>query len=533
KDKTGILSEGAEDELIQLKKALLDLKNQRTTTNAQYQSIRSQLSRMEKALLPKKKKVSNNYIKIKNKLDYKKKEKIRLESMGIIVQPSSDISQTIEDLEKQLIDVREKEGLSQVEGLSAFELSKQWRRLKELQDKVTAHEVELELLDNKINFYKREILLYHKSHPELLQKAAELDRLRRQKEISEQTYQRLLDQYYKIKTETLPAEQGKITISDEPRLPNRAEDKLAGRFYLIGALLGLIIGFLIALLQEYMDNSVKSTDDVENYLKISVLGTIPHIDLKDKKTVQVNRRSSHQAKKTQRSYYPGEILDFYRDETIASEAYRSLRTNLFFASPDNPIRTLVISSSGPHEGKSLTATNLALSCAHAGKRTLLIDTDLRRPVIHHILQMKRENGFSDMFLDNATLDKSIKPSGVENLWVITAGHFTPNPAELLTSKKIETFIGYFKEQYDLAIFDTPPLLAVTDAALLSVKTDGIVLVIKAGKTSIDVVNRATATLRNIRVHIFGAILNDIDLKRSHSSYGYYKYYYHYYRSKKE
>ncbi|MEW6041744.1 MAG: polysaccharide biosynthesis tyrosine autokinase, partial [Elusimicrobiota bacterium] len=456
KDRVGLLSDGVEDEIVQLKGTLLQLKTQRTTLNAQYRSTEAQLAKMEKGLMPKEKNVSKEYLEAKKDLDMKKKEKMRLESMGINVPPASDIYQDIEALEKKLILLRGSEGVANGAGVTAFELSKQWRRLKDLQDKVTSQEVELELLDNKIAFYINEIGRYRELHPEIPQMAAELERLKKQKEITEQTHQNLLDQYYKIKTQILPAEQNKMRISDEARMPTSPQEKNALRFYLIGALLGLIVGVSIAFLLEYLDDTVKTSDDIEQLFDIPVIGTIPHIDYKGAKVLEVDRISSQGSRKLTRSFYPKEILDFYNDESTAAESYRAVRTNLFFASPDNPIKSLVISSSGPHEGKSLTAANLALSCAQAGKRTLLVDTDLRRPVIHNIFHMPREKGFSDIFMDNAVLEDNIKEYKEDKLSVMTSGRFTPNPAELLTSKKIEKMIETFEEKFDMVIFDTPP-----------------------------------------------------------------------------
>jgi capsular exopolysaccharide synthesis family protein len=172
-----------------------------------------------------------------------------------------------------------------------------------------------------------------------------------------------------------------------------------------------------------------------------------------------------------------------------------------------------------------------MAYAQMGKKTLLIDTDLRRPVVHHLFNMKREPGFSELFIDNPDYATSIRPTGKENLSVITAGIFTPNPAELLASQKMAQHIQYFRDNFDMVFFDTPPVFAVTDSTLLGSKVDGVIIVIKAHHTDKDVAVRAVSSMMNVGVKIWGVVLNDINLTHRYASYGYYKYYYHYYKSK--
>jgi capsular exopolysaccharide synthesis family protein len=153
-------------------------------------------------------------------------------------------------------------------------------------------------------------------------------------------------------------------------------------------------------------------------------------------------------------------------------------------------------------------------------------------VLHHLFGFPREPGFSELFIDNASYDTIIRPTEKENLFVLTAGIFTPNPAELIASQKMAHHIEYFRSHFDIVFFDTPPIVAVTDATLLGTKLDGVLLIIRSHHTDRQVATRAIVTLRNVGVKVLGAVLNDINLSHRYSSYGYYKYYYHYYRSKK-
>ncbi|MCL4264425.1 MAG: CpsD/CapB family tyrosine-protein kinase [Anaerolineae bacterium] len=190
-----------------------------------------------------------------------------------------------------------------------------------------------------------------------------------------------------------------------------------------------------------------------------------------------------------------------------SEAYRTLRTNLSFYSLDNPLRSLVVTSPAPNEGKSTTIANLAVTIAQSGRRTILVDCDLRRPSLHDLFGLKAEPGFTDLVLaDNMELP--LQATGVENLWLLASGAKPPNPADMLGAKKVDQIIARLQEEADMVLFDAPPVMAVTDAAVLGAKVDGVLLVIQAGKTKRDHAERAKETLEKAKVRIVGATLTN-------------------------
>lgn len=190
-----------------------------------------------------------------------------------------------------------------------------------------------------------------------------------------------------------------------------------------------------------------------------------------------------------------------------SEAYRTLRTNLSFYSLDNPLRSLVVTSPAPNEGKSTTIANLAVTIAQSGRRTILVDCDLRRPSLHDLFGLKAEPGFTDLVLADK-LELPLQPTGVENLWLLASGAKPPNPADLLGAKKVDQIIARLQEEADMVLFDAPPVMAVTDAAVLGAKVDGVLLVIQAGKTKRDHAERAKETLEKAKVRIVGATLTN-------------------------
>lgn len=190
-----------------------------------------------------------------------------------------------------------------------------------------------------------------------------------------------------------------------------------------------------------------------------------------------------------------------------SEAYRTLRTNLQFYSLDHPLHTLVVTSPAPEEGKSTTIANLAVTMAQGGRRTILVDCDLRRPSLHEIFGVQQEPGFTNMVLEDAD-EAPLQETAVENLWLLAGGTQPPNPADLLGSKKVDQVIARLAEVADVILFDAPPVIAVTDAAVLGAKVDGVLLVINAGKTKREHAERAKDTLEKAKVRIVGATLTN-------------------------
>jgi non-specific protein-tyrosine kinase len=190
-----------------------------------------------------------------------------------------------------------------------------------------------------------------------------------------------------------------------------------------------------------------------------------------------------------------------------SEAYRTLRTNLSFSSLDDPIKTLVLTSPAPDEGKSTTAANLAVTMAQGGRSTILVDSDLRRPVLHTLFDLNQEPGLTDLVLDeNEHL--ALQQTQVKGLQLLASGPVPPNPADMLGSKRIDQVISTLVEMADFVLFDAPPAIVVTDAAVLGAKVDGVLLVINAGKTRRDHAQRAKEMLERANVRIVGAALTN-------------------------
>jgi capsular exopolysaccharide synthesis family protein len=193
-----------------------------------------------------------------------------------------------------------------------------------------------------------------------------------------------------------------------------------------------------------------------------------------------------------------------------SEAYRTLRTNLDFSSLDKPIKTMLVTSAGPEEGKSTVLANLAVTTAQTGRKVILVDCDLRRPTLHYIFNLKNDVGLTTMVVDDAAMEPPpLQETGVEGLQLVSSGPLPPNPSELLGSRRMEDIIADLLERADVVLFDAPPVVAVTDAAVLATKVDGVLLVVNAGGTKRDYARTAKARLEKVNANLLGAVLNNV------------------------
>lgn len=206
-----------------------------------------------------------------------------------------------------------------------------------------------------------------------------------------------------------------------------------------------------------------------------------------------------------------------------AEAYRTLRTNIQFSKTDGELKIIMFTSSGPGEGKSTTIANTAVALAQSGKKVILMDCDLRKPVQHKIFG-KKNRGLTNILVEELPIDEFIQDTQIENLRVLTSGPIPPNPSELLGSRKMQELIDYLKTQVDYLIIDAPPVIAVTDACVLAAKVDGITLVVNSGSIRPEMAKKAKDLLLKANGHLLGVVLNRVEIDEEHA------YYYYYYGS---
>lgn len=220
------------------------------------------------------------------------------------------------------------------------------------------------------------------------------------------------------------------------------------------------------------------------------------------------------------------LITFENPKSRAAEAFRTLRTNIQFSSVDGNYKTIVVTSTSPGEGKSTVISNLAMTMAQSGKKTLLIDCDLRKPTVHKKLGIPNQNGLTSVLSGDKTLQETLFPTTVPNLHVLTSGPIPPNPSELLGSKKMRSFIKELEQVFDVILLDSPPVVAVTDAQVLSTLCQGVILVASYGSTQKVGLVRAKDLLKKVEANILGVVINKVHEKTDHYYYG--KYYNSYY-----
>ncbi len=283
----------------------------------------------------------------------------------------------------------------------------------------------------------------------------------------------------------------------------------------------------MVFLIDYFDNTVRTIEEVEQ-LGLNLLGAIPQIELNSKSDT-IDRKEWKDSDVGQA--IESKLVTHFDPKSPISEAYRILRTNLRFTRVvDESLKTVVVTSAGPREGKSTTVANLAITLAHMGSKVVLVDSDLRRPVIHSIFGLEKENGLTNYMIDSIPFETILKPTMIDNLTIVPCGLLPPNPSELLGSQKMDDFINRLKSKFDMILFDSPPVIAVTDAAVLGNKVHGVVMVISAGNTNRDAIGRSKSLLENVNARIIGAVLNNVNVTSTYGS-SYYHYYHFYYGGK--
>jgi len=373
------------------------------------------------------------------------------------------------------------------------------------------------LADEKRGAMESNIRHYRELAATLPQKEMELNRLTRAYQVNEQVYTMLLEKLQEAKINEA-METADIAVVDYASVPKTPISPNYAKNILVGILLGAFLGVGVAYALEFSDTSLNSVEEVERRLERAVVGIIPRIA-----TGAVERLVTHAG--PYETYF---ISHLYPKSPVA-EAYRTLRTAILASGVDVEVKKVLITSTGLSEGKTNTSVNLAITFAQAGNRVVLVDCDLRRSTIHRAFETSRTPGLADVIMGQAELAAAQRPTNIENLTLVPSGAVPPNPAELLGSKKFEAAIKELDRSFDRVVLDAPPVLAVTDALVLTRLTDGTCFVVCAGRTDRNAARRALYLLERTGSRILGVVLNQVDVARVYGSYGY-KYYHQYYKS---
>lgn len=306
---------------------------------------------------------------------------------------------------------------------------------------------------------------------------------------------------------------------EQPVGPRRLTTVLAA------LLLSTLFGMGLALFLEYLDDTIKTTEEIENYLQLPALAAIPTIDSMPRRKLLLVGKGDGE---TDEELAHSELLIHADSRSSLAEAYRQLRTSILLSTAGHAPKSLLITSSLPSEGKTTTATNTAISLAQTGAKVLIIDADMRRPRLHSVFGISNGEGLSTILssdLSDAELLKVIKTDEGTKLNLLTSGPIPPNPAELLGSEQMAKLMRTLQNHFTHVVVDSPPITSFTDGVLIASMVDGVILVVHSGKSSRQVVRRARQMLMDVGAKIFGVVLNNVNL-RSQDNYYYYQSYYH-------
>jgi succinoglycan biosynthesis transport protein ExoP len=348
------------------------------------------------------------------------------------------------------------------------------------------------------------------------EKAIQYNILKREADTNKELYKGLL-QRMKEAGVSAGITASNIQIVDQAEFPVKPYKPNKPLNLLLAAVVGLFLGIGLAFFFEYLDNTVKTTEDVEQFIRLPSFGMVPQISYERRKRLERGASS------------PVELITHGHPKSMLSEAYRSIRTSILLSFSEKPPKRILITSPNPEEGKTTTAINTAIALSQTGAQVLILDTDMRKPRIHKIFNEENGVGLSNFLSGHAELESIIKKTEIPNLYYIPSGPIPPNPSELIGSNLFKGMMDSLGEKFNHIIFDSPPVLGFADSIILSTSVDGIILVVLGGKTPRETLQRAKEVLYQVNAKILGVVINRVDIRRS--DYGYYYYRYHYYYGK--
>jgi polysaccharide biosynthesis transport protein len=379
--------------------------------------------------------------------------------------------------------------------------------VRDLSQKIIEEQVKNQSLKISLSTLDSIVDKYDAKFNKLPKTAIELARYQRKRESLENLYN-LIEEKYQEALINEQSQPGNVLIIDNARKPNSPSKPNRILIVLVGLVLGAGMSFGYVFIKNYFDNTVKTPEDMEKK-NINVLAWIPQIE-----GLGINGSNEF------------DFIVAKKPDSIPSEAFRALRTRVQFTKVDSEsLKTILITSSAPQEGKTTIAVNLAGSFAQSNKKTLMLDCDLRKPRVHSVFNSNRIPGVIDYLFNQASLDEIIRPTEIENLSFIATGTIPPNPAEMLESKPMHEFIDRMRERFDIVIMDSPPIIAVTDSEILATMVDGVILIVSADTTEVDLMEKSVGLMKNDKVSFLGSVLNNFSYKSGYGSY--YKYYYYY------
>jgi tyrosine-protein kinase Etk/Wzc len=435
--------------------------------------------------------------------------------------PSLITNKTIQSLKKQLIElqIRRKDLSSRfTDSYPDLQVLNDQIRLVEGNLQNTARDY-LNALNEQIKALSQTVASIQKDLEKLPAKEVELAGLERKAKVNDQIYTMLLTRYKEAQINEA-SEIGDIRIIDPAILPEKPIRPRILLNLILALILGLSLGISSSIGIEYLDDSIKSWEDLKD-LELPLLGSIPAMEVQ-------STASRYGSPETVWLDLESKLLTHHELRSPIAESYRNIRTNIQYFNVSRELKTILLTSPNQGEGKSTTTANLAITLAQQGQRVLIGDCDLRKPVINHIFYQRKEPGLTDVLTGKAGVNIAVRDTNVSGLSILPCGSIPPNPSELLSSIRMRELLTRLQNDYDFILLDSPPVLPVTDASILSTEVGGVILVVRAGVTRPEMIEEARDRLEKVGARVIGVVMNGLDMKRHYGKYGHYAYSYYYY-----
>jgi len=417
-----------------------------------------------------------------------------------------DISQKVKEFDSKIKDLKEKLD-EKIKVLKAGILASSPEEVRGISQKIIEAEVKNQSLRSSVASLSALVRKYEERFNKLPKTTIELARFQRTRESLEKLFT-LIEEKYQEALINEQSQAGNVLIIDNARVPTGPSKPNRLLMMLVGLLIGSGLAFGYVLVKDYFDDKVNSPEDIEKK-NVHVLAWIPKVE--ELNGINLNGR---------------DFIIENNPSSVPSESIRALRTRVQFSKlRKDALKTIMVTSPAPQEGKSTIALNLAGSFAHSNRKTLLIDADLRKPRLHSVFNKEKDPGLVDYLFGEILYERLINSTSTKNLFLITSGTLAPNPSEVLDSIEMDDLLKKVREEFDYVIIDTPPIVAVTDAEILARKVDGSILVVSSNKTEKNLLDLGLKLIKNDDSFLIGTVLNNFSAKSGYGSY--YKYYYYY------
>lgn len=534
-DMTSKDEEGPLNKIILMKDKLAELETQKQVRESNLNALNAQLDSIQRRMsgnVIKPENESKEELKLRNQIEDLNARKVEIfERLGTDAYANAEVKK----IDDQISQLRDKyyallssvdtDGEKPIVG----DLNELW---KNVFGKKNNEEIELILIKGQARLFAGLIRNFELKNPNLLQDAIDITRLSRSKQVYEETLSSLIKQKESFSIQ-MYGTTGNLKIIDPAKPPTPIYNKVFTTIF-IGAMVGLLIGVALAFGIEYLDTTIKSMETIAAITNIPIIGKIPTIPREDlsensngvgQLTTKIFGKKDDNEDEDKNLVRKKAMISQLNARSFISERYRALRTNIQFANIDTPMRSILIGSSGPGEGKTTTAVNLAISFSDMGHKVCLVDTDLRKPKHHLLFEINESPGLTDVVLNNTDLNTVIQTTTVKNLHVITGGADAQNHTEIFSSMRMNFLMNELEKKFDIVIYDTPPILLLTDSIILASRVDGVVLIAKYGITQKQFLQNAIASLNTVRANVIGIVLNEFMYeKRGYYEYAYDNYY---------